>query len=356
MTTPSILLLYNEPVLPADHPDAGAEHDILDTVNDTFKVLKAAGFETTRLGINYDPQPLIDVLAKKKRPDAVFNLFEGIPTQTGTEVSVAALLEWLNVPFTGCPSPALTYGRDKVRAKYVMSAAGIPTPEYMVIDTLPIPRWRRAWPAIVKPAYQDASVGINQKSVVTSQKQLDEQVKHVLATYGPPVLVERFIFGREFHVNMIEERNAPPNTPPLVIPLCEIAFKTDIPGRWPIYSFTAKWDERSEEYAASPVRTPVEIPPDDFARVAAIAQRAFHALQCRDYARIDVRMAADGKFYVLEMNPNPYLNSIALVNGLSAIGRSHEWMLVELALSALARGGIEVPPGVVRVPGAAVSA
>ena len=349
MTTPSILVLYNQPVLPVDHPDAGSEYDILDTVNDTFKVIKAAGFDTTRLGINYDPQPLLDHL-KKKRPDAVFNLFEGIATQTGTEVSAAALLEWLNVPFTGCPSPALTYGRDKVRAKYVLSAAGIPTPDFVVIDALPVPRWRRPWPAIVKPVFQDASVGIDQHSVVTSQKQLDDRVKYVLATYGAPVLVERFVFGREFHVNMIEERTADPNAPPLVLPLCEIAFTNDKPGRWPVYTFTAKWNEQSDEYAAAPVRAPVEIPADDFARLSLIAQRAFRTLQCRDYARIDVRMDGDGKFYVLEMNPNPYLNSLALVNGLNAVGKSHEWLLVEMALGAIARGGKDVPPGIVKVP------
>ncbi len=347
--TPSILVLYNEPVLPVDHPDAGSEHDILDTVADTFKILKAAGFETTKLGINYDPQPLLDRL-KKNRPDAVFNLFEGIATQTGTEVSAAALLEWLNVPFTGCPSPALALGRDKVRTKYILSAAGIPTPEFAVVDALPVPRWRRGWPAIVKPAYQDASVGIDQNSVVTSQKQLDERVKFVLANYGPPVLIERFIQGREFHVNMIDERSAPADAPPRVLPLCEIAFTCDKPGLWPIYTFTAKWNEQSEEYRTAPVRAPVEIPPDDFARLALIAQRAYRALQCRDYARIDVRMDAAGHFYVLEMNPNPYLNSLALVNGLTHIGLSHEWLLVDMALTAIARGGKDVPTGAVKVP------
>ena len=349
MTAPSILVLYNEPVLPVDHPDAHSEHDVLDTVNDTFKVLKAAGFEATKLGINYDPQPLLDHV-KKKRPDAVFNLFEGIATQTGTEVSAAALLEWLNVPFTGCPSPALTYGRDKVRAKYILSAAGIPTPDFVVVDAPPVPRWRRPWPAIVKPVFQDASVGIDQNSVVTSQRQLDDRVKFVLATYGAPVLVERFVSGREFHVNMIEERNAPPNAPPVVLPLCEIAFTNDKPDRWPVYTFTAKWHEQSDEYLAAPVRAPVEIPPDDFARLAVVAQRAFRTLQCRDYARIDVRMDEAGRFFVLEMNPNPYLNSIALVNGLVAVGKSHEWMLVEMALAAVARGGKDVAPGAVKVP------
>jgi D-alanine-D-alanine ligase len=349
MTPPSILVLYNEPVLPVDHPEAGSEHDILDTVADTVKVLKAAGFDITRLGVNYDPQPLLDAL-KAKRPDAVFNLYEGLATQTGTEVSAAALLEWLTVPFTGCPSAALALGRDKVRAKYILAAAGIPTPEFAVVEDAPAPRWRRGWPAIVKPAFQDASVGIDQGSVVTSQKQLDDRVKYVLAAYGAPVLVERFVAGREFHVNTIDFGTAAPGGPPLVLPLCEIAFANDVPGRWPVYTFTAKWHEHSDEYKAAPVRAPVEIPPDDFARLALIARRAYRALQCRDYARIDVRMDDRGEFHVLEMNPNPYLNSLALVNGLNAIGRSHEWLLVQMALAAVARGGKEVAPGAVRVP------
>ncbi len=349
MTAPSVLVLYNEPVLPIDHPDAGSEHDVLDTVNDTFKVLKAAGFETTKLGINYDPQPLLDRL-KKNRPDAVFNLFEGIATQTGTEVSVAALLEWLNVPFTGCPSPSLVLGRDKIRTKHILAATGIPTPDYAIIDALPVPRWRRPWPAIVKPAYQDASIGIDQNSVVTSQKQLEDRVTYILATYGPPVLVERFVSGREFHVNIIEEVDAVPNAPPLVLPLAEIAFKNNRPGKWAVYTFAAKWDEHSAEYATAPLVAPVEIPADDYARLAVIAQRSFRALQCRDYARIDVRMDAAGKFHVLEVNPNPYLNSLALVNGLLAIGRTQEQLLVNLSLAAIARGGKHVPRDAVEIP------
>ena len=124
---PRILVLYNEPVLPADHPDANSEHDILDTVNDTFNILVAAGFDTVKIGINYDPQPLLDEI-KRRPPDAVFNLFEGVPTHPDTEVGAASLLEWLRIPFTGCPSLALTLGRDKVRTKQLLAAVGLPTP------------------------------------------------------------------------------------------------------------------------------------------------------------------------------------------------------------------------------------
>jgi len=331
---PRILVLYNEPVLPADHPDAGSEHDILDTVEDTFKILKAAGFETVRLGINHDPQPLLDELARRP-PDAVFNLFEGIATHPATEVSVAGLLDWLNVPYTGCPTPALALGRDKVRTKHLLAATGLPTPDYAVVDGPPVPRWRRGWPAIVKPACQDASIGIDQASVVTSQKELDARVRHVLAAYGGPVLVEKFVFGRELHANVVEDG---PDRTLLVLPLAEIAFRKTGPGRWPVYTFTAKWDMESDEYKNAPLQAPVEIPAEAFGRLKAICAKAFRVLQCQDYARLDLRMTEDGKFTVLEVNPNPYLNSLALVNGLKAIGRTLEGMVADLARGAIARG------------------
>jgi D-alanine-D-alanine ligase len=343
---PRILIFYNQPVLPPDHPDAGSEHDVLDTADNVQKVLGAAGFEVRRLGVNYDPRPLLDEL-KRHPPDAVFNLFEGLATRTGTEVAAAALLEWLDVPFTGCPSAALALGRDKIRTKHLLAAAGLPTPAYAVVESPPAPRWRRGWPAIAKPACQDASVGIDQGSVVTSQKQLDDRVRLLLDRYGPPVLVERFVFGREFHVNVIEDQ---PGGPPVVLPLAEIEFKGAGPGRWPVYTFTAKWEVESEEYRAAPVRSPVELPAEPMARLREIAARAFRLLGCRDYARLDVRMAADGRFFVLEANPNPYLNSLALVNGLVATGRTHEQLFVDMALAAIARGGKSVPPGAVRIP------
>lgn len=343
---PRILLLYNEPILPADHPDAGAEHDVLDTVEDVFNILVAAGFDTVRLGINYHPQPLLDEL-KRNPPDAVFNLFEGLPTQPETEHAITSLLEWLRVPFTGCPTTAIVLGRDKIRTKHMLAAAGLPTAEYAIVEGLPAPKWEHAWPAIVKPAGEDASVGIDQTSVVTNQADLDERVRVVLERFGPPVLVERFIAGREFHVNMIEDLGKPGH--PRVLPLAEIAFEPT-PGRWSVYTFTAKWDENSDEYRTSPLKAPVFLPDEDFARLQPIALRSYKLLHCRDYARIDVRMDAEGRFYILEMNPNPYLNSLALVNGVMEIGRTHEQLITEMALMAIARSERKVSVDNIRIP------
>jgi D-alanine-D-alanine ligase len=350
MSQPSVLVLYNEPVLPANHPDALSESDVLDTVADTVKVLNAAGFAVRRLGINFDPRPLLDEL-KTNKPDAVFNLFEGVATQTATEVSVAALLEWLNIPFTGCTSLSLALGRDKIRTKHLLAAAGLPTAEYLVIERLPIPAWK-TWPAIVKPALQDASVGIDQGSVVTDEAQLDKRVRYVLDTYGGPVLVEQFLSGREFHIHAIEANNT---SEIVVLPLAEIVYQNTDSTHWPVYTFTAKWHMDSEEYRACPLIAPVELPPGPTAILRDLTERAFHILDCRDFARLDVRMSAEGEFHILEMNPNPYLNSIALVKGLEAIGSTHDRLVIEMTLKTMARGGKHVPPGTVALPNPATA-
>jgi D-alanine-D-alanine ligase len=344
MPPPNVLVLYNEPVLPAGHPDALSESDVLDTVADSVKVLRNAGFAIRQLGINFDPRPLLDEL-NANRPDAVFNLFEGVATQTATEVSVAALLEWLNIPFTGCPSLSIALGRDKIRTKYLLKAAGLPTPDFLVIDQLPVPTWNGSWPAIVKPALQDASVGIDQGSVVSDQAELSDRVRYILDKYGGPVLIEQFLSGREFHIHTIEENNEIE-----VLPLAEIVYQKTDKHKWPLYTFTAKWHMDSEEFRVCPLIAPVELPSEQMAALGDLSERAFRLLQCRDIARLDVRMSNEGAFHILEMNPNPYLNSIALVKGLEAVGCAHEQFVIEMTLNTIARGGKHVPPGTISIP------
>ena len=351
MPPPSVLVLFNEPVLPADHPDSLSEVDVLDTVADTTKVLRAAGFNIRQLGINFDPRPLMDEL-KTHQPDAVFNLFEGVATQTATEVSVAALLEWLNVPFTGCPSLSLALGRDKIRTKHLLKAAGLPTPDYAVVEQLPIPDWKYGWPAIAKPALQDASVGIDQGSVVSTQSQLKDRVRYLLDSYSGPVLIEQFLSGREFHIHVIEDGTMDANELK-VLPLAEIVYQKTDQNAWPIYTFTAKWHMDSDEFRACPLIAPVQLPPEPTAVLSELSSQAFRLLQCRDFARLDVRMSSKGEFNILEMNPNPYLNSIALVKGLEAVGRTHERFVIEMTLNAIVRGGKQIAPGTVTIHQAA---
>jgi D-alanine-D-alanine ligase len=331
-----VLVLYNEPVLPPDHPDAASEREVLDSVAAVTEALQEGGFTVARLGVGTDPGVLLGGL-RRAAPDVVFNLFEGLASGPGTEATgeetVAGLLEWLGIPYTGSPETALTLARDKVRTKYLLRGAGLPTPAFFVADQLPCPPCPLPWPAIVKPACLDASVGIDQASVVTSQVQLEQRVAHILGRHGPPVLVEQFVCGREFHVHVLDEGDARL----CLLPLAEIEFREQDSSYWPIYSYEAKWSPGSREYEATILQAPVALEPEPWERLGQIARQAYRLVGCRDYARIDVRMTAGGQFFILEVNPNPSFTSRGVINGFAALGRTRAQFFRDLARAALAR-------------------
>ncbi len=118
---PRVLVLYNEPVLPASHPDAQSEHEILFTVSHVTDALSAEGFRVTLFGAGRDVSALWSFL-HKNRPDVVFNLFEGVADHGATEAYVAGLLDWFGTPFTGAPPSALSLARGKHLTKYLLRA------------------------------------------------------------------------------------------------------------------------------------------------------------------------------------------------------------------------------------------
>jgi len=202
-----------------------------------------------------------------------------------------------------------------------------------------VPLWDGPWPLIVKPAMQDASVGIEQGSVVTTQTELALRVAHVLERYGGPVLIEQFIHGREFLVGMLEEDRATTPSGLTMLPLAEIVFLSRDKTVWPIYSYDAKWRTETKEYRDTPLEVPVSLEPHLMNKIRHMAERAYRLIGCRDYARVDIRLTPNGEPYILEVNPNPFLNSIAIVDGLEAVGRKHADFIVDLAWTALRRGG-----------------
>ena len=349
---PRVLVVYNEPVLPPDHPDAASEHDIVATSEAVERVLTAGGFDTNRIGYSRHPRELLRKLRTWK-PDIAFNLFEGEADRTETEIANAALLEWMQIPFTGSPSSAIALGRDKVRTKYMLQGAGLPTAPFCVVEALPAPQWPHAWPAIVKPACQDSSVGIDQAAVVTSQKQLESRAAYLFERYGGAVLVEQFVAGREFHVNVFEEPGDGPAANRLrVVPLAEIRFEyKDDEALWPIYSYAAKWNEDSHEYRATPLDTGLTLPSPLMEQVTQVCCAAYSLVGLRDYGRVDIRLTPDGRPFILEVNPNPYLNSIALIDGVAAMGRPHADFLRDIARNALTRVHADRPARRIPVAG-----
>jgi D-alanine-D-alanine ligase len=329
-----VLVLYNEPVLPPDHPDADSEHEIVHTVDVVSHSLTAAGFMVSRLGAGRYPAALLAGL-RDHRPDVVFNLFEGMADHGHTEATVAGLLEWLGLPFTGCPSHPLCLARNKPLAKHFFRGADLPTPDFFVVEKLPLPHTPAKWPVIAKPATEDASVGLDQGSVVGDRKRLRERVAALLQRYGPPVLVEEYIEGREFNVGLVA-------TPKLrTLPISEIMFSDKEPGCWPIVTYDAKWKPDSRDFKATPPRCPADVSPRLAATVTDLARRAFQLLGCRDYARVDFRIRPPDRPFILEVNPNPDLSpSAGLAYGLEAAGVTHAQFAVDLIRTALARTSV----------------
>lgn len=333
MPHPRVLVIFNEPVLPKDHPDAAQEHDVIEATGIVVKILEAAGFPVRQVGFSFDPRVLLDEL-RDHPPDVVFNMFEGVATQTATEIAVVSLLEWLRVPFTGSPSFAIALGRDKIRTKHLLRGAGVPTADFQVVEGGPPPTWPHAWPAIVKPALQDCSLGIEQASVVTNQVELEHRVAQTIERYGPPVLIEEFLFGREFLANVIDE----PDGGLLMVPVTELRFEHE-PGRklWPIYSYEAKWNEESEEFRRSPYDLAIRLDPVIQEKVNRVVEQAYRLVGLRDCGRVDLRLTEDSRPCVLEVNPNPYLHSEAIIDGLKSVGRTHEQFIEGMVWAAYAR-------------------
>lgn len=348
MLLPRVLVLYNEPTLPADHPDAESEHDILYTADTVGRILQQAGLPVTRLGVTTDPTALIAGL-KVAAPDVVFNLYEGTASWGNAEAYVSGILELLKIPYTGSPTQPLLLCRSKPLTKQLLAGAGLPTAKFMVVEQSPAPPCEFGWPVIVKPGLEDASIGIDQKSVVTSQAELDERVAYILKTYGGPVLVEQFIRGREFNCALIETRQPERSGLPDVrgrkghlepLPFSEILFvpPPETPDLWPIVSFDAKWRPGTRDFVATPAKNPAEVTPELHEKVASAAMAAFEIVGCRDYARVDFRVDEAGNVFILEVNPNPCISPLAgLAAGLETAKIPYPAFILGLVRCALQR-------------------
>jgi D-alanine-D-alanine ligase len=334
LPTRRVLVLFNEPVLPPSHPDFDSENEIRETVDNVEGILREAGYKTSRLSVNRNPEDLLAGL-RRLQPDVVFNLFEGTGEQGHTEAYVAGVLDWLGLPFTGSPPHTLCLARHKHLTKQLLAGAGLPTPKYFVVQSLPVTDCPLEWPVIVKPALQDASVGLDLGSVVTDPERLENRVASLLRQYGPPVLVEEYIPGREFNVAMVE-------CPDLVVlPVSEILFTETYPGSWPIVTYDAKWKPGTVDYESTPPVAVAKLPRKLNERLQSLAQAAFRLLDCRDYGRIDFRVTTRGKPYILEVNPNPDFNPNAGFTGsLQAAGLSHHRFTLDMVANALARSSV----------------
>ncbi len=303
--------------------DAGSEEwspqdvaAVVANVHEVRDVLRRRGHEVELL-----PVRLGDFrwLSRARRADLAFNLCEGVNGHARFEDFVVGTLELAGVPFTGCRTWPTSVCHRKHVANTLLSSAGLPVPAFMLAQANKTPA-EFPLPAIVKPAAEDASVGIDNGSVCTSKRALKKRVAQMLEQFEE-VLVQEYVAGREFNVGFVGKR---------MLPIAEIRFDTLPDGTWPIVSYAAKWIEGSPEDEGTVPICPADLDSDLARRLGQIARSAWeHLSDGEGYGRVDIRLSADGQPYVLEVNPSPDLSSSA---GLARMGRAFGWGYDDLVM------------------------
>jgi D-alanine-D-alanine ligase len=278
------------------------EDPVLGQIEESFSAL---GHASRRVIVDDAVEPLVTTL-QADRPDLVFNMAEAFAGKSALESNVAALLNLLGLRYTGSSPAGLIVAGDKTLTKKVLSFHGLRTPKFATVYRGMVD-WAGdiSFPLIVKPPQEDASLGITGKSVVNDVRELLEKIAEMQTDFGQPALVEEFVEGREFYVGVLGNVNVK------ALPVIELDFSKFPAGRPKIASWEAKWgdagDGRGDEYAGTESIFPTDVPEDLISRMQTAAVDAFHALRLRDYARIDLRVSPSGEVYIIEVNPNCYL-------------------------------------------------
>jgi D-alanine-D-alanine ligase len=290
-----ILVLHSD--VPPDAPP-----DDLDTLE------QAKAIETTLLGLHHEVSlatffpdlGALDALIARECPDLVFNLVETVWGRGVHAPLAPAMLTQLGVPFTGGGAASLAACGDKLLAKRIMAGAELPTPAWSEP-----PHWRNigegSW--IVKSVTEDASLGLDDDSVVTGREAVAARAQASAARHGGRWFAERFIDGREFNVALIEQNGAP-----FVLPIGEMVFDKWVEGRPRIIGYAAKWDENCVEYSDTMRHFHWrEREPALNRTLEQLSKDCWSLFGLTGYARVDFRVDAEGQPFILEINPNPCL-------------------------------------------------
>jgi len=334
-----VVVLFNAPSLPADHPDYVSEAGVLEAVEAVTGAMVKAGHRISEVVVDGACEPLCARLALL-RPDVVFNLFEGFEGRGHGQAQVAGIIEALGFALTGASSTSLALAQNKARCHWLLRGAGVATPDFCYLprgeaaDAEALDRLLAGGAVIVKPAAEDASLGVSDESVTDSVDQVRRQAALLADRYGD-VIVERFLDGREFNVAIVGWPG------PRVLPLAEIVFDRRLAARERLVTYDAKWSPASAADLATPVHCPADVDADLAGRIRDCALAAYKITACRDYARIDIRIDERGRPCVLDVNNNCDLAPRAgLDRAVRAAGQSYEEFIVELAAGARRRGAV----------------
>jgi D-alanine-D-alanine ligase len=236
--------------------------------------------------------------------DAAFNLCESLSGDPARESEAALRIAAHATLVTGCPPEALRLLLDKPATKARLAALGIPTPHGVTTDLGPLQvdgLERLSYPVVVKPAREDASIGVTAASLAHTPEAAATRAGELAGALGGPVLVEHYLPGRELHVFLAG------GAEPEVILVSEILFELP-PGAPRLLTYDAKWRVGSAEYRGTRIEHAPCVEPALGDALREIARRAWRGLALSGYARLDLRLDESGSPQVLEVNANPDLS------------------------------------------------
>ena len=267
---------------------------IIGTVAAVEQSLASEGNEIVRLPVQPDAK-WIEKL-RRAHVDLVFNLCESIDGVAALEPPVISVLELLGLPYTGGSSWTTSVCLRKHVVNAALDRVGLPVPKFAVVRrgaTIPAV----GFPAICKPAAEDASIGIEQRSVVRTTRALTERVSAMLERWDE-VLVQRYVEGREVNVGVLGDT---------VLPIAEIDFGGMPKGMWHIVTYRSKWEDGCDEDLGSAPRCPARLPASVASQLRKVAVAAWRVVGGTGYGRVDMRIDERGRPWILEVNANPDL-------------------------------------------------
>jgi D-alanine-D-alanine ligase len=283
-----VAILFDGASAFAESPD----QEIIGTVDAVAVSLAAEGNSVVRVPVHPDSR-WIDKL-RRARADLVFNLCESIDGVAALEPAVISVVELFGLPYTGSSSWTTSLCLRKHVVNGALEQSGFPIPKFAVArrgGAIP----SVGYPAICKPAAEDASIGVEQRSVVRTSRELTERVSSMLDQWDE-VLVQKYVEGREVNVGVLGDA---------VLPIAEIDFGRMPKGMWRIVTYRSKWENGSDEDLGSAPRCPARLPASLAAQLRKIAVSAWRIVGGSGYGRVDMRIDERGRPWILEVNANP---------------------------------------------------